>query len=93
MCANTRMTRAFQRKFSALLSSSLDFVQPWSRHKKTCKMSNILIFFWAAFFGLVVGDVSELRDVKFTDDYNKNEMPPSHTGKPLAVSSIFKDYT
>ena len=37
---------------------------------------------------IVVSDITALRDVKFTQDYNKNEMPPSHDGKPLMVSQI-----
>lgn len=35
---------------------------------------------------IVVSDITALRDVKFTQDYNKNEMPPSHDGKPLMVN-------
>ena len=38
---------------------------------------------------IVVSDITALRDVKFTQDYNKNEMPPSHDGKPLMVSHMF----
>ena len=38
---------------------------------------------------VVVSDITALRDVKFTQDYNKNEMPPSHDGKPLMVSQMF----
>ncbi len=36
-------------------------------------------------FHVVASDILELRDVKFSQDYNKNEMPPSHNGKPLQV--------
>ena len=41
---------------------------------------------------IVVSDITALRDVKFTQDYNKNEMPPSHDGKPLMVSKIFWEF-
>ena len=38
----------------------------------------------------VLGQVTELRDVQFSQDYNKNEMPPSHDGKPLKVSRFYQ---
>jgi len=36
--------------------------------------------------GAVTSEIFELRDVNFIPDYNKNEMPPSHDGKPLLVN-------
>ena len=41
---------------------------------------------------IVVSDITALRDVKFTQDYNKNEMPPSHDGKPLKVSRFLPTF-
>ena len=46
----------------------------------------LLILAQISFAALVLGESAELRDVKFGQDYNKNEMPPSHDGKPLKVS-------
>ena len=40
----------------------------------------------------VLGQVTELRDVQFGQDYNKNEMPPSHDGKPLKVSRFLPTF-
>ena len=40
----------------------------------------------------VLGQVTELRDVQFSQDYNKNEMPPSHDGKPLKVSRFLPTF-
>ena len=56
------------------------------------KMSQCIRFLGTLFLislpEVVVSDITALRDVKFTQDYNKNEMPPSHDGKPLMVSQI-----
>ena len=56
-------------------------------------MSQCIRFFGTLFLislpEIVVSDITALRDVKFTQDYNKNEMPPSHDGKPLMVSLMF----
>ena len=57
------------------------------------KMSQCIRFLGTLFLlnlpEIVVSDITALRDVKFTQDYNKNEMPPSHDGKPLMVSQMF----
>ena len=58
------------------------------------KMSQCIIRFLGTLFlislpEVVVSDITALRDVKFIQDYNKNEMPPSHDGKPLMVSQVF----
>ena len=60
------------------------------------KMSQCIIRFLGTLFlislpEIVVSDITALRDVKFTQDYNKNEMPPSHDGKPLMVSQVFEN--
>ena len=43
-----------------------------------------LIIFTLLIYDLkyVIGDFFELRDIKFVSDYNKNELPPNHDGKP-----------
>jgi len=47
-----------------------------------------LIIFTLLIYDLkyVIGDFFELRDIKFVSDYNKNELPPNHDGKPLLVN-------
>ena len=49
-----------------------------------------LIIFTLLIYDLkyVIGDFFELRDIKFVSDYNKNELPPNHDGKPLLVRII-----
>ena len=50
------------------------------------KIVSVSISFVLLFTYLVEGDLFELRDIKFNSSYNKNELPPSHDGKPLLVS-------
>ena len=50
---------------------------------------NFILLILAQFSGALGQVTTELRDVKFGQDYNKNEMPPSHDGKPLKVSSFY----
>ena len=50
---------------------------------------NFILLILAQFSGALGQVTTELRDVKFGQDYNKNEMPPSHDGKPLKVSNFY----
>ena len=53
------------------------------------RIVSVSLLFVLFFTYLVVGDVFELRDIKFNSNYNKYELPPSHDGKPLLVSKLF----
>ena len=54
------------------------------------KVVSVSLSFLLHYTYLVEGDIFELRDIKFDSNYNKNELPPSHDGKPLLVSELLK---
>ena len=51
-----------------------------------CSLLGLIALFMC--YNSVHGNISLLRDVKFSPDYNKNEMPPNHNGKPLSVRNF-----
>ena len=56
--------------------------------KITSRIGPVSLSFLLLFTYLVKGDIFELRDIKFDSNYNKYELPPSHDGKPLLVSTL-----
>ena len=56
------------------------------------RIGPVSLSFLLLFTYLVKGDIFELRDIKFDSNYNKYELPPSHDGKPLLVSTLFWKY-
>ena len=52
------------------------------------RIGAVSLSFLLLFTYLVKGDIFELRDIKFDSNYNKYELPPSHDGKPLLVSTL-----
>ena len=52
------------------------------------RIGPVSLSFLLLFTYLVKGDIFELRDIKFDSNYNKYELPPSHDGKPLLVSTL-----